>query len=305
MTYRYVFRTLGTDGVNAFHIISGSSTDEMQVSHEGNNTIRYANTVGADLVADTWYYVVTKWTARDVDPNIYLKVNGVTAVLNINIVPWTAASTSISIGELLAYNQPRYIKNFRIYKDWVQYHWSMENTYDDIDRTLTPSYNNNAARSTEKAHSGDYSVKTLANYSYAYIDSPGFTIGAAGRIDAYFYTESDTRNGVFRYTIDADNWVAVERLPANDRYQATLRIGGVSYYVGSNTSSAVLGEWQKVSLVWNGTNTWFELDGVQSGAKTADSPPAGIITKFIMGESQGNGSTVDAYIDDVTIWPVQ
>lgn len=116
-----IIYVLGEAATNEF-LVYIISTDEIRVSHEGNNGgAIFATTNAANLQVDTWYTVTIKWTTADVDPNLSIQVAGMGGVgtSNTNLAAWTIAPSIFYFGTYGHGATPvYYLKNIKIWDSW-------------------------------------------------------------------------------------------------------------------------------------------------------------------------------------------
>lgn len=98
-----------------------SAGPELRIRYEGNNTgIVSAATDGANLSADTWYSVTAKWRIGSSNPCLYINVNSTTGQTDTDLTEFTTPAAYLRLGECMYEASSGYIKNIKIYKEWIE-----------------------------------------------------------------------------------------------------------------------------------------------------------------------------------------
>jgi hypothetical protein len=110
-----VFGQIDTDFVR----IRLSGTDEITISHEGNNAGTVTATTGAaNMVINGWYTITGKWRTGVTDPSLSITANASTGTSTTDLTEWAIQPSQIQLGRPDGVAGVLYMKNIKIWKAW-------------------------------------------------------------------------------------------------------------------------------------------------------------------------------------------
>lgn len=111
-----IFRAQQSATVNDVRV-EVASTDELKVDYYGNSVNVSATTTAANLATSNWYTVTIKGRTSDLDPNLYIEVNGDSASSNTNLTAFTSSASQVRYGTQTG-TAYCYIKNIKVWNTW-------------------------------------------------------------------------------------------------------------------------------------------------------------------------------------------